>query len=232
MAVGRAKTATADPGEHSVTRIGILGGTFDPIHYGHLVIAEDARVYLHLDKVLIVPAYQPPHKPNGSYSTFSHRVRMVKLAIARNPHLAISLIETRLPVPSYTTDTVRALQAELGADAELYFIMGMDSLANLLTWHKPDELLRLCRIVVAERAGYQVDIAKLEQGLPGLRERLELIDTPELSISSTDLQRRVHAGLSIRYQLPPAVERYVYRHQLYRDEAGNGRRDHPAGQST
>jgi nicotinate-nucleotide adenylyltransferase len=220
------------PEEQSVTRTGILGGTFDPIHYGHLVIAEDARVYLHLEKVLIVPAYQPPHKPNGSYSPFKHRVRMVELAIARNPHLAISLIETRLPVPSYTTDTLRALQAELGADAELYFIMGMDSLANLLTWHRPDELLRLCRIVVAERAGYQVDIATLEKGLPGLRERMELIDTPELSISSTDLQRRVRCGLSIRYQLPPTVERYVYRHQLYRDEASDGVQGDLAGQGT
>ncbi len=215
-----------------MTRIGILGGTFDPIHYGHLVIAEDARVYLHLEKVLIVPAYQPPHKPNGSYSPFQYRVRMVELAIARNPHLALSLIETRLPVPSYTTDTVRALQAELGVDAELHFIMGMDSLANLLTWHKPDELVRLCHIVVAERAGYQVDIAKLEQGLPGLHERLELIDTPELSISSTDLQRRVRCGLSIRYQLPPAVERYVYRHQLYRDEASDSEQGSGLGRGT
>lgn len=214
-----------------MTRIGILGGTFDPIHYGHLVIAEDARVYLHLEQVLIVPAYQPPHKPNGSYSAFQHRVRMVELAIARNPHLAISLIETRLPVPSYTTDTIRAMQSELGANAELHFIMGMDSLANILTWHKPDELLRLCRMVVAERAGYQVDIAKLEQGLPGLRERLELIDTPELSISSTDLQRRVRCGLSIRYQLPPTVERYVYRHRLYRDEGADEGPDNRSGQS-
>ena len=201
-----------------MTRIGILGGTFDPIHYGHLVIAEDARVYLHLEQVLIVPAYQPPHKPNGSYSAFQHRVRMVELAIARNPQLAISLIETRLPVPSYTTDTMRALQSELGADAELYFIMGMDSLANILSWHQPAELLGLCWIVVAERAGYQVDIARLEQGLPGLRERLELIDTPELSISSTDLQRRVRCGLAIRYQVPPVIERYIRKHKLYLDE--------------
>jgi nicotinate-nucleotide adenylyltransferase len=208
-----------------VSRIGILGGTFDPIHYGHLVIAEDARVYLHLEKVLFVPGYQPPHKPQGSYSTFEYRVRMVELAIARNPHFALCLIETRLPAPSFTTDTLRALQDELGADAELYFIMGMDSLANILAWHKPEELLRLCRIVVAERAGYQVDIAKLEKGLPGLQQRMDLIDTPELSISSTDLQRRVRCGLSIRYQVPPAVERYIRSHRLYLDEG----QDKPTG---
>jgi nicotinate-nucleotide adenylyltransferase len=200
-----------------MTRIGILGGTFDPIHYGHLVIAEDARVYLHLEKVLIIPAYQPPHKPRGSYSSFEHRVRMVELATTSNRRFALSLIETRLPVPSYTTDTIRALLTELGPDVELYFIMGMDSLANILTWHQPAELLRLCRIVVAERAGYQVNIAALEDELPGLRERMALIDTPELSISSTDLQRRVQCGLSIRYQVPPVIERYIRKHKLYVD---------------
>jgi len=204
-----------------VTRIGILGGTFDPIHYGHLVIAEDARVYLHLDKVLFVPAYQPPHKAQGSYSPFAHRLRMVELALAGNRHFALSLIETRLPGPSYTTDTIQALQAELGPDVELYFIMGMDSLANILSWHQPAEILRLCRIVVAERAGYQVNIAALEESLPGLRERMALIDTPELSISSTDLQRRVRCGLSIRYQTPPVIERYIRRHKLYLDDSSD-----------
>lgn len=203
-------------------RIGILGGTFDPIHYGHLVIAEDARVYLHLEKVLFVPAYQPPHKTQGSYSPFEHRVRMLELALVGNRHFDLSLIETRLPVPSYTTDTMRALQTELGAHAELYFIMGMDSLANILSWHEPAELLRLCRIVVAERAGYQVNISTLEERLPGLRERMELIDTPELSISSTDLQRRVQRNWSIRYQVPPAIERYIRQHRLYLDDAGDG----------
>jgi nicotinate-nucleotide adenylyltransferase len=204
-----------------VKRIGLLGGTFDPIHYGHLVIAEDARVYLGLDQVLFAPAYQPPHKPPGSYSAFEHRVRMVELAIAANSHFGVSLIETRLPVPSYTVDTARALQTELGPSARLYFIMGMDSLANILTWHKPEELLRLCRIVVAERAGYQVDITALEAKLPGLIHSLELIDTPELSISSTDLQRRTRSKLSIRYQVPRSVERYIRQHRLYLDGAND-----------
>jgi len=214
-----------------VTRIGILGGTFDPIHYGHLVIAEDARVYLHLDKVLFVPTYQPPHKPEGSYSAFQHRVRMTELAIADNPHFVLSLIEAERPGPSYTVDTLRQLQAELGPDAELYFVMGMDSLADMPTWHKPAELLGLCRIVVAERAGYQIDLSALERALPGLREKLELIDTPELSISSTDLQQRVRRGLSIRYQVPPAVEKYIYEHKLYLDESHVQIMEHSPGQS-
>lgn len=201
-------------------RIGVFGGTFDPIHYGHLVIAEDARVYLQLEKVLFVPARQPPHKPSGSYSAFPHRVRMTELAIADNPHFVLSLIEAKRPGPSYTVDTLRQLRAELGPDVELYFIIGMDSLANITTWHKPAELLTLCRVVVAERAGYSVDLAVLEEALPGLRNRLELIDTPELSISSTDLQRRVRSGLAIRYQLPPQVEKYIYEHRLYLDGEG------------
>ena len=203
-------------------RVGLFGGTFDPIHYGHLVIAEDARVYLGLDKVYFAPAFQPPHKPQGTYSAFEQRVSMVELAIRSNPRFALSLIETRLPVPSYTVDTVRAFRQELPADTVLYFIMGMDSLANILSWHKPEELLQLCRIVVAERAGYQVDIASLEAHLPGLRQSLELIDTPELSISSTDLQRRIRRGLSVRYQLPTRVEQYIRRQNLYREKGETG----------
>jgi nicotinate-nucleotide adenylyltransferase len=202
---------------NSVARIGVLGGTFDPIHHGHLVIAEDARVYLSLDKVLFVPARQPPHKPEGSYSAFEHRVRMTELAIADNRRFELSLIEAERPGPSYSVDTLRQLQSEIGPDKVLYFIIGMDSLGNIASWYKPAELVSLCRIVVAERAGYQLDLEALDEALPGLREKLELIDTPELSISSTDLQRRIKSGLSIRYQLPASVEKYVFEHELYSD---------------
>jgi nicotinate-nucleotide adenylyltransferase len=201
-----------------VRRIGVLGGTFDPIHYGHLVIAEDACAYLQLQKVLFVPAFQPPHKPLGSYLAFEHRVKMLRLAIARNPHFEISLIEAERLGPSYTVDTLRELQNDLGPEVGLYLIIGMDSLANILSWCCPAELLKLCRIVVAERAGYQVDLAALEEGLPGLRDSLEMIDTPELSISSTDLQSRLQRGLPIRYQLPAQVEAYVRKHKLYLGE--------------
>jgi len=208
----------------SVTRVGILGGTFDPIHYGHLVIAEDARVALQLEKVLLIPACEPPHKSRSSYSLFEDRVRMTELAIAGNPHLELCLIEAKRPGPSYSVDTLRELQATLGPGAELYFIVGMDSLSNILTWHQPKELINLCRLVVAKRAGYQVDVSELEQALPGLRERMVLIDTPELSISSSDLERRVRCGLPIRYQVPPDVERYIREHGLYIGESRGGDR--------
>ena len=196
-------------------RIGVLGGTFDPVHYGHLVIAEDAFAYLRLDTVLFVPAFRPPHKPPGSYSPFEDRAQMLRLAIARNPHFQLSLIEAERGGPSYTVDTLRQLQRELGPEVALYLIIGMDSLASILSWCCPAEMLTLCRIVVAERAGYQVDLSALEAGLPGLRDTLELIDTPELSISSTDLQERLQRGLPIRYQLPAQVEAYIRKHRLY-----------------
>jgi nicotinate-nucleotide adenylyltransferase len=133
--------------------------------------------------------------------------------------------------PSYTVDTLRDLQAELRPDIELYFIVGMDSLGNLMEWYRPAELLTLCRLVVAERAGYRVDLPALNKALPGMKERLELIDTPELSISSTDLQRRVRHGLPIRYQVPPAVERYVREHRLYLDEGKVNPRERAASGS-
>lgn len=198
-----------------MTRLGILGGTFDPIHFGHLVIAEDARVYLGLAKVLFVPAFHPPHKTHRAYSTFEHRVRMVQLGIQGNKHFELSLIEAERPGLSYTVDTLRELQSHLGQNAELYFIVGMDSLSNLTSWYRPAELLTRCRLVVAERAGYQADLATLEKAIPNLRQRLELIDTPELSISSTDLQRRLASGMAIRYQVPPSVEKYIRAQRLY-----------------
>ena len=206
----------------SVNRVGILGGTFDPIHYGHLVIAEDARVALQLEKVLFIPAREPPHKTEGSYSPFRDRVRMTELAIAGNPYFELCLIEAKRPGPSYSVDTLRELQATLGPGAEIYFIVGMDSLSNILTWYEPKELISLCRLAVAERAGYRVDVSELERALPGLRERMVLIDTPELSISSTDLEHRARCGLPIRYQVPPDVERYIREHGLYAGESRGG----------
>jgi nicotinate-nucleotide adenylyltransferase len=203
-------------------RLGVLGGTFDPIHYGHLVIAEDARVYLDLEKVLFVPAHVPPHKPQGTYTAFEHRVRMTELAIADNPHLVLSLIEAGRVGPSYSVDTLRQLQVEYGPGVELYLVVGMDSLTNFLSWHEPAELLKLCRLVVAERTGYRANLPALAQVLPEIAQRVHMIDTPELSISSTDLQRRVQRGLSIRYQTPPQVERYIHKHGLYRDDSEAG----------
>ncbi len=198
-------------------RVGIIGGTFDPIHYGHLIIAEEARVKVGLARVIFIPAGNPPHKLRRPYSPAHHRYRMVELAIASNPYFEVSPIEVNRPGPSYSVDTVRMLREEMGPGVELYFIMGVDSLAGILTWHRPEELIKLCRIIAVNRPGYGVDIDALDQVLPGIKKQVIFIKAPEIGISSTEIQERVRAGLPIRYLVPPEVERYIYEHNLYRD---------------
>jgi len=141
---------------------------------------------------------------------------MVEMAVASNPYFEVSLVDIKRPGPSYSVDTVRILQEELGPQAELFFIMGVDSLAGILTWHKPEVFIRQCKIVAVNRPGYGVDINALETVLPGIKERVLFIKAPEIGISSTELQQRVREGLPIKYQVPPEVERYIYEHNLYR----------------
>ena len=196
-------------------RVGVLGGTFDPIHIGHLVAAEEVRVQLGLDRVVFVPAGLPPHKLTDDVSSVDHRLAMVKLAIASNPYFTVSRVDIDRFGPCYTVDTIELLRDEWGSDVELYFIMGSDSLADVLTWHNPQRLIRLCRLAVVERPGYRVDVEELERLLPGITSRVHFINSPQLDISSTDIQRRVREGLSIKYQVPEAVEDYIYEHELY-----------------
>lgn len=204
----------------TVTRIGVLGGTFDPIHYGHLFIAEEARVRIPLERVLFVPAAQPPHKAESTVTAPEHhRLRMVELAIASNPCFEISTVDMHRPGPHYSIDMIALLQEEYGPQAEFYFIMGLDSLAGILTWHEPARLLELCRLAVGSRQGYGADLQALEAVLPGVSARTLLLDTPELEISSTDIERRIKAGLPIKYLVPEAVEEYIHAHRLYLDPA-------------
>jgi len=198
-------------------RLGILGGTFDPIHFGHLLAAEEARVALGLERVLFAPAGDPPHKPEADILPIRHRLAMVNLAIADNPAFAISGVDIDRPGPHYTVDTVHLIRKEWNTSAEdTFFIMGADSLVQLLTWHQPGRLIQLCRLAVVTRPGYQADLRELEAALPGLSRRLDCVEMPVLGISSSDLQRRVRESRSIRYQVPVAVSRYVTEHNLYR----------------
>jgi nicotinate-nucleotide adenylyltransferase len=203
-------------------RIGVLGGTFDPIHLAHLVAAEEVRVRIALERVLFVPAGLPPHKLHVNVTPTEHRLKMVELAIADNPHFTLSRVDIDRFGPSYTVDTIELLHSEYGPDAELYFIMGSDSLSELLTWHRPERLIRLCRIVALTRPGHRVDLKELNRLLPGAIARVQLLDMPMLEISGTDLQRRVRAGLSIKYLVPPAVEAYIHRHGLYQQGRERG----------
>jgi len=199
-------------------RLGILGGTFDPIHFGHLLAGEEARVTLGLDRVLFAPAGDPPHKQGHPLLPIAHRLAMVRLAIADNPAFELTTVDVDRPGPHYTVDLVRLVREEWGTGAEdTFFIMGADSLAHLLTWHRPDRLIQLCRLAVVARPGYRADLGELESALPGLSRRLDWVEMPVLGISSSDLQRRVRQGRSIRYQVPAAVAQYVAEHHLYRE---------------
>jgi nicotinate-nucleotide adenylyltransferase len=196
-------------------RIGILGGTFDPPHIGHLVIAEEAREKLALAHVYFVPARQPPHKLDEPVTPFEDRLAMLRLALDENPFFTLSLVEANRPGPSYTVDTLRELRRELPPATELYFIMGMDSLVNLPTWHRPQELIELCRLAVLRRPGYSADMDALEEKIPGIKACVVFIPAPELEISSTELQERVRAGHSIEYLVPDGVAQYIAEHHLY-----------------
>jgi nicotinate-nucleotide adenylyltransferase len=198
-----------------IRRLGILGGTFDPIHHGHLVAAEEACHQLELDQVLFVPAGTPPHKPNRPISPAHHRMRMVELAIAAKPYFALSRVDVERPGLCYTVDTLELLRAEWGLGPTFYFIVGADSLADIPTWHQPQRLMELCELVVAARTGVKVDLARLEEQLPGLRDRLNWVPMPALEISSSDLRARVRAGRPISYLVPPAVEAYILEQGLY-----------------
>ncbi len=204
-------------------RVGILGGTFDPIHLGHLVAAEQARCALKLDRVLFVPAGQPPHKPLAGVSDAVHRVRMVQLAIASNPCFELSLVDVDRPGRSYTVETLEIVRRQLPVGTELYFIAGMDSLQDLIKWREPEKLIRLCKLAIVNRPPYPaVDLQSLERQLPGISGRVEMVRMPGIFISSSDLQERVAAGMSIRYLVPETVERYLYDAGLYRGSTGNG----------
>lgn len=198
-------------------RLAIMGGTFDPIHYGHLVAAEGARHQFNLQKVIFVPAGRPPHKANKPMTDPVHRLAMTRLAVKSNPYFEVSAIEIERPGPSYTIDTVRWM-ARIYPDAEIYFITGADAVLEILTWKNVKELIQICYFIAATRPGYRLD--GLQQVLGAFpREYLNKIYTmevPALAISSTDIRRRVSEGRPIKYLLPEPVEEYIYEKGLYR----------------
>ena len=198
-------------------RIGIMGGTFDPIHLGHLLTAEAVRDAMGLHEILFIPASVPPHKRGREIAPPEHRLRMVILATASNPCFRTSDIELRRKGPSYTVDTIDALKAERGDGAEFYFITGADAINELDTWHDAGALLQKCHFVAATRQGTRLEkeALNLKFGTLGC-ERIHEVSTPELEISSTEIRRRVKRGASIRYMVPDAVTDYIEKEGLYR----------------
>jgi len=196
--------------------IGVLGGTFDPIHMGHLIIAEEARARLNLTETLFVPAGQPWLKANNLILPAEHRVEMVRLAIAGEPYFKLSTMEIERAGPSYTVDTIAELRGQLGAGDKLFFILGWDNLIQLPQWHEPSRLVRMCRLVPVPRVGYpSPDFNSLEAAVPGLSQSLIMLDTPQIEISSSEIRDRVARGLSIHQLVPEPVERYIREHRLY-----------------
>jgi nicotinate-nucleotide adenylyltransferase len=194
--------------------IGVLGGTFDPIHIGHLVVAEEARIRLGFKEVLFVPAGQPRLKLDRNITSAVHRVEMVRRAIADNTHFKLCTIEVERPGPSYTVDTLTRLQKQLGSEASLLFIIGRDTLAELPLWKEPEKLIQLCRLVVAPRLGSK-DLKHLETAIPGLLDKVIQLDMPVIGISSSGIRQRIAQGLSIRYWVPAEVEKYITEHKIY-----------------
>jgi len=196
--------------------IGVLGGTFDPVHIGHLILAEEVRARLNLAEILFVPAGQPWLRVDSPISPAEHRVEMVRLAIADKPYFKLSTMEIERAGPTYTVDTVAELKARLEAGDELFFILGWDNLAELPRWRQPSRLITMCRLVAVPRPGYPLpDLKALEASIPGLSQRVMLIDKPEIDISASAIRDRVVQGLSIRRLVPEPVDEYIRQHKLY-----------------
>lgn len=199
--------------------IGLIGGTFDPVHLGHLAIAVNARQELNLAQVVFIPAGQPYFKDLAYISPAKHRVNMLKLAIANKPYFKISLIEIKRHGPTYTINTVYRIKSKLKSDDEIYLVMGWDSLLTLHQWQEPQRLISLCRIAVAPRPGYpHTDFKQLEKRLPGISQRAVELHSPPLNISATEIRERVCQGLSIEKKVPALVAQYIGENSLYKQK--------------
>jgi nicotinate-nucleotide adenylyltransferase len=194
---------------------GLLGGTFDPVHCGHLAIAEQTREALGLEGVIFMPAARPPHKPHGASAPAEDRAAMVSLAIADNATFTLSRLELERPGPSYAVDTLEMLRAD--SPREYVFILSSEAFAGLDTWRDPGRLLELCRVAVVPRPGYPtLDVSSVTQRFPGREDRVLFMDGPRLGHSASDIRRRVREGRSIRYLVPAPVAQYIAERGLYR----------------
>jgi nicotinate-nucleotide adenylyltransferase len=220
-------------------KLGLFGGSFNPVHDGHLTIARQTREALELDQILYIPTSHPPHKPNGSLAPAQDRYEMVRLAIASDPVLAISDVEIRRPGKSYSIDTIRQLQQEYGPHTQLFFLIGLDAFLDFPSWRDPRTLLELCSFVVLSRPGLSFRslstvpllppipypsladldagrIFRIEAQIGG--QRLICLKQPPCPISASDIRARIRQGLPVANLLPPLVESYILRHHLYQEE--------------
>ncbi len=190
-----------------------MGGTFDPIHYGHLVAAEEALVQFSLDRVVFMPTGEPARKTHRHVTSAEHRYLMTVIATASNPDFTVSRIEVDRPGVTYTVDTMMELRAIHGAETELFFITGADAILDILTWKDSERLAGACTLIAATRPGYDLSRISTQPGAEAFT--IELMEVPALAISSTDIRTRIAARRPVRYLLPEAVATYVRKNRLY-----------------
>jgi nicotinate-nucleotide adenylyltransferase len=202
-------------------RVGVMGGTFDPVHFGHLILAEQARVQLELDKVIFMTAGQPWLREEQLLTPAKQRQEMVRLAIGSNPSFVASRQEVDRSGPTYTVDTLEEIRRDLGPDATIYFIVGLDALDQFHRWKDPERILGLCHLAAVRRLGWlEFDMEGFVARYPQAAGKVELLSMPLVDISGTELRRRAAAGQSLRYLVPDAVAEYIQRGQLYQSGTG------------
>lgn len=199
------------------TRLGIMGGTFDPIHFGHLVAAEEALVQFNLDKVVFMPAGRPALKSQGEVTPGEHRYLMTVLATASNPDFEVSRMELDRPGTTYTIDTLRTMRQTYGQTAELFFITGADAVWEIVQWKDAEEFAGLATFIAATRPGYDLQAARREHTAMLSKLSIEFIEVPALAISSTDIRKRIRERRPIRYLVPESVAGYINKYRLYRE---------------
>ncbi len=198
--------------------IGVLGGTFDPLHIGHIRVAEEAIARLDLPRILFIPAGQPWLKLNNAISPVPHRLEMVRLGISGNPRFKLSTMEIERSGPSYSVDTIEQLHSQLSTGDEIFFILGWDNLMQLPKWYQPQRLIEMCRLVAVPRVDFPYpDLPALEKELPGISQKVILFDRPRIDINASEIRRRAAEGKSISEFVPKAVERYIKEHGLYKE---------------
>ncbi|MDD5311722.1 MAG: nicotinate-nucleotide adenylyltransferase [Dehalococcoidia bacterium] len=197
-------------------KVGILGGSFDPIHLAHLIIAEEARTKLDLDYVMFIPAGLPWMKSGNNLTGADHRLNMVKIAVQSNTNFKFSTVEVDQPGPSYTVDTLEKISKELGPKTEIFFLLGWDSLAEMPKWKAPYRISKMAKLVAFPRPGFaKPDLSLLESSMPDIANRIVMLDGPYIGISSTTIRAKVASGKSVRYLVPPDVEEYINKNRLY-----------------
>lgn len=194
-------------------KLGIMGGTFNPIHQGHLVAAEFIRDKFKLDEVLFVASGKPPHKDRNGIASPEHRWMMTVLATDSNEHFSVSSLEIERVGESYTRDTIVQLKQIYPKNTECYFITGADAIAEISTWHKTEDLPQITKFIAVSRPGYKLDVSNIDSRF---QKCTYLIEIPALSISSTEIRRRIKERKTIKYLLPERVEKYIYKNNLYR----------------